>query len=44
MQQQIEIATPEERRLIFCEIVPQNAVHLMQDVFGNYVSSAPTPF
>lgn len=37
IQQKLETATSEERQLIFDEIVPQNALQLIQDVFGNYV-------
>ncbi|KAG8990656.1 mRNA binding protein puf3, partial [Tulasnella sp. 427] len=37
IQQKLEIATPEERNKIFNEIVPDNALPLMTDVFGNYV-------
>lgn len=40
IQQKLETATSEERQLIFDEIVPQNALQLIQDVFGNYVSKS----
>lgn len=36
IQQRLETATPEEKNLVFAEIVPQ-AGKLMTDVFGNYV-------
>ena len=37
IQQKLESATSEEMEIVFDEIVPQYAVQLMQDVFGNYV-------
>ena len=37
IQQKLESATGEEMEIVFDEIVPQYAVQLMQDVFGNYV-------
>ncbi|RPD66238.1 ARM repeat-containing protein, partial [Lentinus tigrinus ALCF2SS1-6] len=37
IQQRLESATSEEMEIVFDEIVPQYAVQLMQDVFGNYV-------
>lgn len=40
IQQKLESATGEEMEIVFDEIVPQCAVQLMQDVFGNYVRSA----
>jgi hypothetical protein len=36
IQQKLEIASPEERQMVFVEIYPQ-AFQLMTDVFGNYV-------
>lgn len=36
IQQKLEIATSEEKQLIFDELLP-NALQLMTDVFGNYV-------
>ncbi|KAJ6311776.1 hypothetical protein OIU77_013514 [Salix suchowensis] len=36
IQQQLEIATTEEKNMVFDEIMPQ-ALSLMTDVFGNYV-------
>jgi hypothetical protein len=38
IQQKLETATSEEKQVIFDEIVPDAALQLMQDVFGNYVS------
>lgn len=38
IQQKLESATNEEKQAIFDEIVPANTLHLMQDVFGNYVT------
>jgi hypothetical protein len=38
IQQQFDHANPEDRQMIFEEIVPKWALHLMDDVFGNYVS------
>ncbi|KAI0079938.1 ARM repeat-containing protein [Panus rudis PR-1116 ss-1] len=37
IQQQLEIATPEERQRVFEELVPNHTGQLVQDVFGNYV-------
>ncbi|THH16351.1 hypothetical protein EW146_g4279 [Bondarzewia mesenterica] len=37
IQQKLETATSEEKQVIFEEIVPDNALQLIQDVFGNYV-------
>ncbi|KAL6309245.1 armadillo-type protein [Sparassis latifolia] len=37
IQQKLENGTLEERRIVFEEIVPQHALQLIQDVFGNYV-------
>ncbi|KAI9065180.1 ARM repeat-containing protein [Trametes sanguinea] len=37
IQQKLETASSEEMEIIFDEIVPQYALQLMQDVFGNYV-------
>lgn len=37
IQQKIETADEEEKQIIFDEIMPQNALKLIQDVFGNYV-------
>ena len=39
LQQKLESASIEERQNIFNEIVPNNVLHLIMDVFGNYVSS-----
>ncbi|CAN4100984.1 unnamed protein product [Withania somnifera] len=36
IQQKLETATPEEKDMVFEEIIPQ-ALSLMTDVFGNYV-------
>jgi pumilio RNA-binding family len=38
IQQKLESATSEEKEIVFDEIVPDNALQLIQDVFGNYVS------
>jgi pumilio RNA-binding family len=38
IQQKIESASSEEKQMIFDEIVPDNTLQLVQDVFGNYVS------
>jgi Pumilio-family RNA binding repeat len=45
IQQKIETASSEEKQIIFDEIVPDNTLQLVQDVFGNYVSQPhhPTP-
>lgn len=37
IQQKLESATSDEKEFIFNEIVPHNALQLIQDVFGNYV-------
>ena len=37
IQQKLESATSDEKEIIFNEIVPRNALQLIQDVFGNYV-------
>lgn len=37
IQQKIETADEEEMQIIFDEIMPQHALRLVQDVFGNYV-------
>ncbi|KAF8495613.1 armadillo-type protein [Gautieria morchelliformis] len=37
IQQKLESATSEEKEIVFDEIVPDNALQLIQDVFGNYV-------
>lgn len=37
IQQKLENATSEEKQMVFDEIVPDNALQLIQDVFGNYV-------
>lgn len=38
IQQKMEVATVEERNVVFQEVVPTgNCLQLMQDVFGNYV-------
>jgi pumilio RNA-binding family len=37
IQQKLESATSEEKQGVFDEIVPDNALQLIQDVFGNYV-------
>ena len=38
IQQKLETATSEEKQIVFDEIVPDSALQLIQDVFGNYVS------
>jgi pumilio RNA-binding family len=38
IQRKLETATTEERQIVFDEIIPNNALQLIQDVFGNYVS------
>jgi len=38
IQQKLETTTSEEKQIVFDEIVPDNALQLIQDVFGNYVS------
>lgn len=38
IQQRLETATSEEKQIVFDEIVPDSALQLIQDVFGNYVS------
>jgi hypothetical protein len=37
IQSKLETATTEEKQIVFDEIVPSNALQLIQDVFGNYV-------
>ncbi|PFH54339.1 hypothetical protein AMATHDRAFT_135939 [Amanita thiersii Skay4041] len=37
IQQKLETATSEEKQIVFDEIVPDNTLQLIQDVFGNYV-------
>lgn len=37
IQQKIETADEDEKQAIFDEIMPQHALRLIQDVFGNYV-------
>jgi len=37
IQQKLETASSDEKEVIFNEIVPHNALQLIQDVFGNYV-------
>ncbi|KAG8849804.1 hypothetical protein FRB96_000627 [Tulasnella sp. 330] len=37
IQERIQTAKPEEKQQVFDEIVPDHALHLMGDVFGNYV-------
>jgi hypothetical protein len=39
IQQKLENTTSEERQIVFDEIVPDNSLQLVQDVFGNYVGS-----
>ncbi len=39
IQQKLESVTSEEKQIVFDEIVPDNALQLIQDVFGNYVSN-----
>lgn len=39
IQQKLESSTSEEKQGVFDEIVPDNALQLIQDVFGNYVCS-----
>ena len=41
IQQKLETASEEDKQIVFDEIVPHNALHLIQGVFGNYVSSRP---
>lgn len=36
IQQKLETATPEDKNMVFQEVVPR-ALTLMTDVFGNYV-------
>lgn len=38
IQQKLETATSDEKQIVFDEIVPNAALQLIQDVFGNYVS------
>jgi pumilio RNA-binding family len=40
IQQKLESATTEEKQIVFDEIVPDNTLQLIQDLFGNYVSSS----
>jgi len=37
IQQKLETATNEEKQTVFDEIIPSNALQLIQDLFGNYV-------
>ncbi len=37
IQQKLETASSDEKQMIFDEIVPDSALQLIQDVFGNYV-------
>lgn len=37
IQQRLETASSDEKQVVFDEIVPDAALQLMQDVFGNYV-------
>lgn len=37
IQQKLETATSDEKQIVFDEIVPNAALQLIQDVFGNYV-------
>lgn len=37
IQQRLETASSDEKQVVFDEIVPEAALQLMQDVFGNYV-------
>ncbi|KAF8654193.1 hypothetical protein AX16_003722 [Volvariella volvacea WC 439] len=37
IQQKLETASSEEKQIVFDEIVPNNALQLITDVFGNYV-------
>ncbi|KAF7309343.1 PUM-HD domain-containing protein [Mycena indigotica] len=37
IQTELNNATSEEIQIVFDEIVPDNTLHLIQDVFGNYV-------
>jgi hypothetical protein len=39
IQQKLEEATDEEKQRVFDEIVPIKTTQLIQDVFGNYVST-----
>ena len=39
IQTKIETAPNEEKQLVFNEILPEHALSLMSDVFGNYVSN-----
>lgn len=39
IQQKLEDATDEEKQRVFDEIVPIKTTQLIQDVFGNYVST-----
>lgn len=44
IQQKLETATSEEKQIVFDEIVPDSALQLIQDVFGNYVSCSACSF
>ncbi|KAG7092474.1 hypothetical protein E1B28_008826 [Marasmius oreades] len=37
IQQKLETASSEDKQVVFDEIVPNNTLQLIQDVFGNYV-------
>ncbi|KAF9464721.1 ARM repeat-containing protein [Collybia nuda] len=37
IQQKLEIATMDDKEMVFNEIVPNNTLQLIRDVFGNYV-------
>jgi pumilio RNA-binding family len=37
IQQKIETADEEDKKVVFDEIMPLHALRLIQDVFGNYV-------
>lgn len=40
IQTKLETASVDEKLKVFNEIVPEHALHLMTDVFGNYVSGS----
>ena len=40
IQQKLETASVDDKLKVFAEIVPDHALPLMTDVFGNYVSWA----
>ena len=42
IQQKLETATSDEKQIVFDEIVPNNTLQLIQDVFGNYVCCPPS--